>query len=95
MADKIRHGTRGAYINQKCRCEKCSAANSAYAYALRKVKGWDEPIAKRLIVAEEPSAFGSIAISADVLREALNNLADTIKTEALSVLWLRKKGAKV
>jgi hypothetical protein len=29
------HGTRGGYTNHKCRCEACSACNTAYSVALQ------------------------------------------------------------
>lgn len=30
-----RHGTLGGYVNQKCRCDECRAANAAYGRAYR------------------------------------------------------------
>lgn len=83
---EIKHGVRATYNFGGCRCDKCTAANSAHVYAQRKVAGWDEPIGRRVSV-EEGSPFGAVTVPAAVLAQAINNLAKDIKTEALSLLW--------
>src|SRR5262245_8158394 len=35
-ADTVRHGTRSAYVNDKCRCEPCRHANTAYVQENRR-----------------------------------------------------------
>lgn len=91
---KKRHGTRSDY-NKGCRCEKCVAANSAYSFARRLANRWDAPLASHLLVSESPTIDGGRRIvPAEMLAEAINNLAAEIRIEALSVLWHRSKKSK-
>ena len=85
---KINHGTRAAYTKNGCRCKKCTQANSAYRYARRLADRWDDPIGSRFVVAEGASIDGGkIVVPACVLKQAIDNLAEEIKKEALSVFW--------
>lgn len=88
----IKHGTYNAYKKAGCRCPKCTDANSAHAWAQRKTALWDAPVGSHVIVVEGLSINGGkIVMPSAIVAEAINNLAERIKTEALSILWRYKK----
>lgn len=89
---KREHGTRAMYCREGCRCEACTAANSAYRWAERKKLGWDAPILKRLTVASGVGPDGgTMTVPAAVVAEAINALADEIRMTALSIMWRKRK----
>lgn len=91
---KKRHGSRSDY-NKGCRCKTCIAANSAYNFARRLAGRWDAPLAGHLLVSESPTIDGGRRIvPAEVIVEAIDNLAAEIRIEALSVLWHRSRKGK-
>lgn len=90
---EIRHGTKSGF-NAGCRCDKCGEANSAAAYAARKVAQWDAPI--RLL---DPKRMGACYIDGDlvpntILIEAVRRTEAYIKTVALQLWYSQKRKQK-
>ena len=89
MAAKIKHGTKGTYV-RGCRCAACCAANSANAWAARKVKEWDGQFFDLDRDLPENTGFAiesGITIPSRMLIEALRRHEKSIKLDALTQFW--------
>jgi len=91
MSDN-KHGTRFEYA-AGCRCDKCTAANSAYAWAHRKVAEWDVPITEHF--RNSGALVGkTVSIPAHILLQAIKRYEQQIKIEALSLFRRDAEGRK-
>ena len=80
----IRHGTRYGYNMQGCRCEACTKANSAQAWAKYHVKAWDSGVMESL--ANAATFVGNdITIPSRLVVAAIRRYENKIKMEALKL----------
>lgn len=79
----MKHGSRNAY-NEGCRCERCTAALAAHAWARRKVEGWEEP----LRVIEEPVITrDGVTIPSALIAKVMHEKQHQIKMKILEEVW--------
>ena len=84
--ESVDHGTKYGY-NRGCRCDACTKANSASAWAERKIRQWDGDVAEAL---RNGVAFvGDVTITAEEIYAALTRRQKMIKTDVL--MWRRLK----
>lgn len=85
-------GTRTGYIGG-CRCERCRAAQAAYAWAARKVSDgeWPQSI-KESLSAEDVCTDGFGMIEGRVIIEAIAARSSEIKTNVFARVWAQIKG---
>lgn len=75
---ELRHGTRSAYVNHRCRCDDCRAANAAWAADRARRRAAGDMVDKRRI----GRAGRTSPVAAARLIEAL--LADGMTVTALA-----------
>ena len=92
---KAEHGTRTTYV-AGCRCAKCSAANSAHAWALRKAKQWDAPlvVGGKILACKDFVADGGAMLSREDIETAIRHHEQVIKVGLLTKIWHKTIGAK-
>jgi len=85
----MQHGKRATYANHGCRCKLCTAAQSANVWARRQVKAWKAPL--RVEGVQEAITDTPIFIPPSVIMRALERKEQSIKIEAMEILWHEAK----
>jgi len=85
----MQHGKRATYANYGCRCKKCTAAQSAHAWAKRHLQQWKAPL--RFEPTPVVTADSPIFIPASVIARAVERKERAIKLEALEIIWHEAK----